>query len=207
TALVPYLPYARQDKRFLEGEAVSSEIICRMLAKAGCSELATFDCHFMKKEGETTYGGLKIKSVSLAGALAEYFRKKIDSPLFISPDQGAAYMVGGKEKAMVKVRGEYSKGETAYREVKTLEAGFEVGGRNVVIIDDIIAGGGTMIRAVAACRKMGAKSVRCGCVHGLFLNGALQRILDEGAEEAVATNAIVSGASAISIAPHIGALL
>ncbi|MEM4272719.1 MAG: ribose-phosphate pyrophosphokinase-like domain-containing protein, partial [Candidatus Bilamarchaeaceae archaeon] len=57
TLVVPYLPYSRQDKIFKEGEVKSAEILCEILAREGVSELVTFDCHFLKKEGEFEHVG------------------------------------------------------------------------------------------------------------------------------------------------------
>jgi ribose-phosphate pyrophosphokinase len=111
TAVVPYLPYARQNKLFLKGEALSSKIICGLMKESGCDELVTFDCHFLKKEGEFTYGGLRIRNISLSHALLSYFKGKLRSPKIISPDEGAYYFLT-KEKdtaVMKKTRGAYSR--------------------------------------------------------------------------------------------------
>ncbi|MEW6722293.1 MAG: ribose-phosphate pyrophosphokinase-like domain-containing protein, partial [Candidatus Micrarchaeota archaeon] len=95
TLVSPYLPYSRQDKTFLDGEALSAQVLCRMLAEAGAERLVTLDCHFLKKEGDFDYSGLKIHNISANRALVEHARKKIGlEPLeVISPDQGANYLV------------------------------------------------------------------------------------------------------------------
>lgn len=200
-AVVPYLPYARQDKLWKAGEALSAEVVCGLLASAGATSLATFDCHFVKREGETSYGGLRIRNFSMAQELVRYFREKKPDALLISPDQGAKYIVsqaGGM--SMAKVRGEYTGSKKqAARPVASLSADFDVKGREVVILDDMIAGGGTMIRATRAMLDAGAKSVCCGCTHGLFLGNAYTKIQEAGAEEIVATNTIATEASKIDI--------
>lgn len=200
-AIIPYLPYARQDKIWTVGEALSAEIICQMIAAAGYSSIATFDCHFLKKPGIFTYGGIQIRNFSLSESLVAYFRSKTPDALFISPDQGAAYLVneiGGK--SMVKTRGDYKNHKKqAHRPVASLDANFDVKGMDVVILDDMIAGGGTMIKAVRAVLAMGASSVCCGCTHGLFLGDAYTKLQEAGAEEIVASNTIASEASKIDI--------
>ncbi|MEM4348591.1 MAG: ribose-phosphate diphosphokinase [Candidatus Anstonellaceae archaeon] len=202
-AVVPYLPYARQDKIWKEGEVLSAEAVCELLSDAGFVSLATFDCHFIKKPGETVYGGLKIRNFSLAEELINYFKAKVQDPLFISPDQGAAYLVneiGGK--SMVKKRGDYKNSKSrAVRPVETIDTSFDVKDRNVVILDDMIAGGGTMIKAVRAVIALGAKSAYCGCTHGLFLGDAYTKLQEAGAEEIVSSNTIASEASKIDILP------
>lgn len=200
-AVIPYLPYARQDKIWKEGESLSAEAVCQMIAAAGFSSIATFDCHFLKKPGVFSYGGIQIRNFSLSEELVNYYKSRKPGALFISPDQGASYIVseaGGK--SMKKVRGEYrNHRKLASRPVASLEADFDVSGRDVVMLDDMIAGGGTMIRATHAVLSSGARSVSCGCTHGLFLGNSYTKIQEAGAEEIVSSNTIASEASKIDI--------
>jgi len=175
----PYLPYSRQDKIFLEGEALSAEILCGLLANAGAKKLVTLDCHFLKKEGEFVYGGLKIENISANRLLIEHAKSKLGAEALeiISPDEGANYLVSGfGGKSMKKVRGEYEKGKEAYRTVASMERSFEVKGKNVLIIDDMISTGSTMIKAVENVRKGGAKKVLCAATHGFFLKDSLAKL-------------------------------
>ncbi len=181
TLITPYLPYSRQDKTFKEGEALSAQILCSMLKHAGAQRLLTLDCHFLKKEGEFEYGGLKIKNVSANKLLIEHAKKILgsDELEIISPDQGANYLVsdfGGK--SMTKVRGGYQEGDEAYRTIDKVEGNFDVEGKNVLIIDDMISTGGTMVRAVGNVRNARAKKVLCAATHGFFLKGSLEKLLD-----------------------------
>jgi ribose-phosphate pyrophosphokinase len=202
-AIIPYFPYARQDKIWKPGESLSAESICELVAAAGFTSIATFDCHFVKHAGEVTYGGIKIRNFTLSDDLVAYFKAKKPDAVFISPDQGAKYLVdeiGGA--SMVKKRGEYSNHKKrAVRQVESLEVNgnLDVKGKDVVILDDMIAGGGTMIRATRAVLSLGASSVCCGCTHGLFLGDAYTKLQSAGAEEIVSSNTIASEASKIDI--------
>jgi len=199
-AFVPYLPYARQDKRVLEGEAVSARTVCRLLKCTGLEELITIDCHFLKRAGAFEYEGLKITNLTAAPALLELAKCGLRAPLVITPDQGAAYLTSGEREShsMNKARGAYVKeSSTAYRKVASLSADFSVKGRDVIIIDDIIAGGSTMLKAVQLCRKGGSRSIVCATTHGQFLNGADRKIKKAGARRLIATDSIPSQYSAI----------
>jgi ribose-phosphate pyrophosphokinase len=199
-AFVPYLPYARQDKRVLEGEAVSARTVCRLLKSTGLEELITFDCHFLKRAGAFEYEGLKITNLTAAPALLELAKRGLRAPLVITPDQGAAYLTSGEREShsMKKARGAYVKeGGTAYRKVASLSADFSVKGRDVIIIDDIVAGGSTMLKAVQLCRKGGARSIVCATTHGQFLNGADRKIKQAGARRLMTTDSIPSQYSAV----------
>ncbi len=173
----PYLPYARQDKIWKPGEALSSKAIIRMLKKSGYDTLVTFDCHFLKEPGEFMCWGMRIVNISLADAIKKKAREIAGKDVVvISPDEGARYMSGGR--SMKKVRGEYRTTETGttYREIARLELDERVEGEDVLIIDDMIASGGTMLRAIENVRKAGAKRVFVGATHGLFLGESLEKL-------------------------------
>jgi ribose-phosphate pyrophosphokinase len=181
TLVAPYLPYARQDKTFLDGEVKSAEVVCNFLSQHGVKKLVTFDCHFLKKEGEFEYGGLKIKNISLNRPIVEHAKKLFGGEHFevISPDQGAAYLVqdfGGQ--SMKKVRGDYVEGKEAYRKIEKVELSkdADLKGKNVLIIDDMISTGGTMVKAVENVKKGGAKKVICAAAHGFFLKDSLTKL-------------------------------
>ncbi len=208
--VVPYLPYARQDKRFLEGEAVSAKIICGMIARAGCDELITFDCHFLKRAGGFEYGGLRIKNLTMGEELLAEAKRFCKNPLVVSPDEGARYLVEKEESARVmkKRRGGYVKnGATTYREAKIVGGVSDVDGRDIIIIDDMVASGGTMLKAVRACRERGAKTVICCATHGLFLGDAHKKLFKEGAKKVISSNTILHETSKVDIKEKIEAVI
>ena len=181
TLVSPYLPYSRQDKTFKEGEALSAQVLCGLLSNAGAQRLITVDCHFLKKEGDAEYGGLNITSLSANKLLVDKAKEMAGSSDLevISPDMGASYLVeqfGGK--SMNKVRGEYEEGKEAYRKIEGVERKFEVEGKNILILDDMISTGGTMIRAVENVKKGGAEKVYCAATHGFFLRESYGKLKD-----------------------------
>lgn len=206
TLIAPYFPYSRQDKIFREGEVKSAEILCGILAREGVSKLVTFDCHFLKKEGEFTYGGLKIKNISLSKQIIEKAKEISGGEIEImSPDEGANYLVseaGGT--SMKKVRGGYKEGAEAYREIKEMKMSADVKGKSVLIIDDMISTGSTMLRAVENVKKGGAKKVICAAAHGFFLKDSLAKLKASG--EVFVSDTIPSPVSAVSIKPVLDGL-
>lgn len=178
--VAPYLPYSRQDKIWLEGELKSSEALVRLLAYAGYKKIITFDCHFLKKEGEFEYGGLKIRNISLAKLLIEHAKSFFNDDFeVISPDAGANYMCEGKH--MEKIRGKYIETEAGdevivYRNIENVKLDFDVKGKNILILDDMISTGLTMIKAVENVRKNGAKKIAVAATHGFFLGDSLTKL-------------------------------
>ena len=202
TVVSPYLPYSRQDKKILEGEIASGKVVCNLLAHTGCKILITLDCHFLKGTGDFTHGELPIRNISMAKPLIDYAREQVfkdESFKVIGPDQGSNYLVeraGGT--ALTKIRHGYKGGAIIYREVETMEGDVDVYGKNVLILDDMISTGSTMIKAIEWSRKAGAKKIACAATHGLFLGNSLDKL--EAISDAVfTTDSIPSAAAKISI--------
>jgi len=188
----PYLPYARQDKVWKKGEGLSARYVVELLRGAGINQITTLDCHFIKKAGEFDYWGMKIINKTASAVLIEEAKKHLSDPIVMSPDAGASYMsenFGGGH--MNKVRGEYVEGKNAYREIKSLDidSNQDVNGRNVLLVDDIIGSGGTMIRAINVLKKAGANRIGIVATHGFFLNNSLDK-LKSAADVVLTTSSI-----------------
>jgi ribose-phosphate pyrophosphokinase len=202
TAVVPYLAYARQDKIFLQGENVSVETVGNMLAAAGINELITVNVHQADALGKFPFPARNLSAIPL---IAEYFVKKGFKKAFVlSPDKGAMYIaqqaqqvLGGESGHLEKQRDRYT-GQTSQT-----GKGLNVKGKTVIIFDDIISTGGTIVGAAKILRELGAVHVFTACVHPLLVGDAEKRILDAGVEEIVGTYSIPSGASKVSLAPLI----
>lgn len=208
TVVAPYLPYARQDKQTLDGEIASAHVICNLLARAGCDKMVTFDCHFLNAEGEVKHGELLIHNFSMRDELIAHGRKEFGGEEFevIGPDEGAAYLVKGKGgKNFKKVRKDYEENKIAYRNIDTMEGEFDVKGKNVLILDDMISTGSTMMQAMEKMRDGGAKKIACAATHGLFLYNCLYK-LRKRAEIIFASDSIVSPEGQVSIKPKLDIL-
>lgn len=204
TAVAPYLPYSRQDETVRQGEALSAQMLCRMMLDAGLKKLITFDCHFISGPGEVEVEGLKIENRTMAPELLEHLKPMLRDPLLVSTGGGSAYMVKeGGGLSLKKVHGDYEVGEAGFRRGTNEKLSFDVAGRDVIIMDDLISSGSTMAAAARACRAGGARRIVCAAVHGLLVSNAFDRIRAAGAREVVVTDTVPGPAAVVSIAPKL----
>jgi ribose-phosphate pyrophosphokinase len=201
-AVVPYLAYARQDRIFLQGEAISAETIARMLKAAGVERMITVNVHQDKVLSQFPFPA---KSVSAIPLLAEYFVKRGQAKAFaLSPDEGAVHIakeagniLGGEYGYLEKSRNRYT-GQVSIKK-KTLD----VKGKTVIIFDDIISTGGTIIAAAKILKELGPENIYVACVHPLLIGEAERLIRQAGVDEIVGTDSVPSSVSNVSLAPVI----
>jgi len=202
TAVVPYLAYARQDKMFLQGEAISAEAVARMLKAAGIDRLITVNVHQEKMLSRFPFPA---KNVSAIPLLAEYFVGKGHKNAFaVSPDKGAIYIAEEAKRILGGECGYLEKSRDRYTgQVSMEKKAFDVKGKTVIIFDDIISSGGTIVTAAKILRELGPKKVFVACVHPLLIGEAEKNILKAGVDEIVGTDSVMSKVSKVSVAPAI----
>ena len=212
--VVPYMGYARQEKRFNPGETISAKIICNLIEAAGADEFITFNIH---EECVLNFFNIPARNISAMPAIAEYIKQITDEkPLILAPDKGAygfaqemSEIIGCDCTYLTKVRLGPDKVETKIVDVRcdsesenTVNVD-SVKGMHAIIIDDIIATGGTIVNAINILKQYGAKSVDVCCVHGILTNNGATRIYEAGANKIIATNTLSTDTSRVSIAKSI----
>jgi ribose-phosphate pyrophosphokinase len=206
TAVVPYLGYARQDKMFLQGEGVSVETVAHMLKAAGVDALVTVNVHAESALKEFPFPARTLSAIPL---LAEYFVQKGYGKAFaLSPDKGAMYIAEQAQRVLGGDAGHLEKRRDRYTGQTTQTGeGLDVKGQTVIIFDDIISTGGTIVGAAKILRELGAAKVFTACVHPVLVGDAEKRILEAGVEEIVGTDSITSDVGKVSLAPLIAEFL
>ncbi|BAK54418.1 MULTISPECIES: ribose-phosphate diphosphokinase [Sulfurisphaera] len=198
TAIVPYLAYSRQDRRFKEGEALSIKTILNAIARAGADVLIVIEPH---KEEELSYFGKEVKIADPMPELAKEVSKKVEKPFVLAPDRGALERA---KRLAEQLNAEYSYIEkerdrdTGEVRIKNLPE-LRLSGKDVIIVDDIISTGGTMIQATRAAYEHGARKVISVAVHSLFLDNAYEKLINSGVKEIVTTNTIPQDPSKVTV--------
>ncbi|MBU0470248.1 MAG: ribose-phosphate diphosphokinase [Nanoarchaeota archaeon] len=196
----PYLAYMRQDKRFNPGEAISSRIMAKLLN--GCiDKIITIDPHIHRYKSLKDIFTISTKKMTANLVMADYIKKRIKSGVIIGPDWESyqwAEEIANKIKFECTV---FKKTRFSSRHVEEeMIKPVELKGKNVVIVDDIISTGHTMIEAAKKARKMKAKSVMAIGVHGLFVENGLKK-MESYFDSIVTTNCIEHKTNKIDISP------
>jgi ribose-phosphate pyrophosphokinase len=202
TVVLPYFGYSRQDKRFEEGEAISSRAVAQHISiHADC--VITVDPH---KGHILKFFTVPAYSCSAVPTLAQYLKEK-NINFVLAPDKGAKERA--KEAAsLIDCEYDYlEKTRIDGTTVKVTPKKLDARGKRVAIIDDIISTGGTMANSIKELKKQGAKTVSVACTHGLFVGGAKEKLLSADCDEIISTDTIETEFSKVSAADCIAEIL
>lgn len=187
----PYMGYSRQDKEFIKGEVITIDLIGKILETIGTDRLVTVDIH---NPNVLTKFHFKADNISAISLLAQYVLSylKLDNPLVISPDTGGitrakqlASILKTDMLSLTKTRDKYTGNVTTRYEGTT-----PLYGRDVILIDDMISTGHSIINAVKILKQLECKNVFVLCTHALLLENAAQKLLTIGINDIIATNSL-----------------
>jgi ribose-phosphate pyrophosphokinase len=206
TFVAPYLAYMRQDKRFHSGECVSAHVMAKLLSAA--DHVIAIDPHLHRIKRLQDIFATKATSLTADPVFAEYLRKTHPNAIIMGPDgessqwaKTIADRIGLESVILSKKRYTATKIRTI---IHAPPEHFK--GRDVVIVDDIISTGNTMIEPIKQLKQFGVKRVSCICVHGVFALNALQRLRKLGAS-VISTNTIQNPVAKIDLAQLIASRL
>ena len=193
--VIPYFGYARQDRLFKPGEPMSAKVMCGILDRI-CDKVVTIDLH---KESTLDNFSHPHRDLKAAGPIAEHFRGKgID--MVLSPDIGASARAKDVGDCLGVPYDHLEKTRLSGTEVRIAPAKADCAGKRILIVDDMISTGGTIIAAAAALKQAGALSVSVACTHGVFVNNAIENLRGSQLEEVLCCNTISTPFSEISVA-------
>ncbi len=189
---VPYMAYLRQDKMFHPGECVSNKIAAQLL-NLSLDKIITVDPHLHRVKDLAELFHIERKKLSANAAIAEYIKKKFSAKTAViaGPDIESSQWAKTIADSIGFESTIFTKKRFSSHHVKvsvTKELAWK--GKEVIIIDDIISAGHTMVEAITEIKKRKPKEVHCICVHGIFAQNAYEKIKKAGAKTIVSCNTI-----------------
>jgi ribose-phosphate pyrophosphokinase len=197
-AIIPYIGYARQDKQFLSGEVITMSVVAKMLQSAGAKKVIVVDIH---SNTALNHFNIPTENVSAIPELANYFKKlNLKNPLVVSPDMGGSSR-SKKFASLLKtdfiVLKKHRDKKTGSVSIQT--AKMDVQGKDLILVDDIISTGSSIIKAAQFLKKQKCKRVFVACTHGLLVDGAEKKIRKAGVSRIISTNTIPGNTSKVDI--------
>jgi ribose-phosphate pyrophosphokinase len=200
TTVIPYLGYARQDQAFKPGQPVSARAMAKA-ASTGTDRVLVVNPH---EPDVTDFFTVPTEAVDAAAALADPL-DDLSKPLFVAPDEGATSLATTTRDAYGRGDVDYFQKERDYDtgEVEVTPSDATVEGRDVVLVDDIIATGGTMSGAIDALHDRDVGRVYACCVHPVLAGAARTKLAAAGVEAVIGTDTVERAVSDVSVAPAI----
>jgi len=194
TAVIPYYPYARQDRKDRPRVAISAKLVADLLETAGASRVLSLDLHAPQIQG---YFNIPVDHLYGAPVMVDYFQKKNLGPLtVVSPDAGGVERARLFAKRMDAPLAIVDKRRIDVNVAEVMNLIGDVKGRAALIIDDIIDTAGTLVKTAEALLENGATRVFAAATHPVLSGPAVERLTKSEVEEVVVTDSVPLNAEA-----------
>ncbi len=188
TAVIPYFGYARQDRKAAPRVPITAKLVANLIEKAGITRVITIDLHAGQIQG---FFDIPVDNLYGAIIFMDYVKNKnFKNPVIASPDIGgvarARYFASrlGMDMVIVDKRREKANESEVMNIIGNVE------GKDVILVDDMIDTAGTIVKAAAALKAKGAKSVMACCTHPVLSGPAYERIENGELDELVVSNSL-----------------
>lgn len=187
--VLPYFPYARQDRVAEPREPISAKLVARLLEDAGADHVITLNLHSSQIQG---FFKIPVDVLDARPLFADYFKKKkLSKPVVVAPDVGGAKLakkfadtIGAEIAIMHKVR-------KAHHEAEIIEVVGDIKDRTCILYDDMIDTAGTLVTAKKSLIRLGAaKDIYVAATHGIFSGPAIERMKEAKFKEVIVTDSI-----------------
>jgi ribose-phosphate pyrophosphokinase len=189
TAVIPWMGYSKQDKVFRPGESLSVKVIAQILQTIRLERVITFDLHNLAILG---FFEVPVVNLSARRLFLDYFKEKVtEKTLVVAPDAGAvknstafAYDLG-VDVAYIDKKRDLETGE-----VSVVGINKDVSGCRVIIVDDMVVTGSTLVEVAKFLKAQGAEWIEVAATHHLYVEGAQERIEQSGVDSLVVTDTV-----------------
>ena len=208
TAVIPYFGYARQDRKVVPRTSISAKLVSNLITNAGASRIVTVDLHSGQIQG---FFDIPVDNLFTTPLFARYIKKNLKNKnlICVSPDVGGVQRTRGLATKINVDLAIIDKRRSQPGKSQVMRIIGNVQNKECIIVDDIIDSGGTIINAVDALIREGAKSVHVFVTHAVLSGEAINKIKKSKINKLIITDSIdntkkiknVSKIQVLSIAP------
>jgi ribose-phosphate pyrophosphokinase len=204
TTVVPYYGYGRQDRCFREGENLTSKTVAKHI-EMNSDAFYSINIH---KKHVMDFFNIPATELDAAPILGEYYKSyELEAPVVIGPDNGAERLAKNVAKVVGCPSDYLLKKRLGTGQVEMKPKKIDVAEKDVILVDDIIDSGGTMLEAIKMLQSKGAVNILVGTVHPVLTGNIIARLFASGAADVVATNTINSQISYLTVSSLIAEAL
>jgi len=205
TVVMPYFGYARQDRKDQPRVPISAKLMANLLTSAGADRIMTIDLHAHQIQG---FFDIPCDHLYAVNVFVDYFKSKMTNPVVVATDAGAVKMAHGYAKRLNCEMAVIDKRRVDDKNAVATNLLGDVEGKDAIIVDDIIATGGSLVPASKMIKEHGANKIYAAITHGVLSGPAMERISESLIDELCITDTIAQSTSkehkkikVLSIAP------
>ena len=174
TAVVPYYGYARQDRKDQPRVPITAKLVANLITVAGADRVLTMDLHAGQIQG---FFDIPLDHLFAVGVFVDYFEKlKLKDLVIVSPDVGGIKMARAYAKRLSAGLAIVDKRRISPESTEAVHILGDIEDKNVILVDDLVSTGSSLIEAVEILAKRGAKEIRAAITHGVLCGSAIERI-------------------------------
>jgi len=190
TAVIPYFGYARQDRKARARDPISAKLVANLITTAGADRILSMDLHAPQIQG---FFDIPVDHLLGLPIIAEYLKEKFagqDDLVIVSPDVGSVTRSRKVAERLDCPLAIIDKRRPKANVSEVMNIIGDIRNKKVVLVDDLIDTGGTIVNGADALIEAGAKEVYACCTHAVLSGPAIQRIQDSAIKEMVVLNTI-----------------
>jgi ribose-phosphate pyrophosphokinase len=188
TTVLPYYGYARQDRKVMPRVPISAKLVADLITAAGAHRVLAMDLHAGQIQG---FFNIPVDHLFATPVIVDYLSKKdLEDIVLVSPDAGGVERTRAIAKRLKANLAIIDKRRDGPNVALFMHLIGSVENKDVVIMDDMIDTSGTLIQAVHALKREGARRILACAVHGVLSGPAIERLSTTELEEVVITNSI-----------------
>ena len=188
TAVIPYFGYARQDRKDRPRVPITAKLVANLLVASGVNRILTIDLHASQIQG---FFDIPVDHLFAAPVTVKYFSSlSLSNPVVVSPDVGSVKMARAFAKKLNAGLAIVDKRRDNPEAVEAINLIGEVKGREIIIVDDLISTGSTLVEATSILKKNGASKIYASCTHGILSGDAIKKIEESVLCQVVITDTI-----------------